>query len=476
MVSPARGARDLAQLRSVPRFRAECERRLAGVLAPPPVSAAERRLLAAIRAQPHDDAPRLAYAEWLSLQPSAEARARGELIALQVGYNDLSPADRRGSAMRARAAAIEEDHYGLWSRWFGGGAIGWDRGNPIVDASVVTDHPWVQGAEVSRADPSISRFSALSLGENGARDVLASPHLASVAWLRIPASAAIALPEHLETLCVLEIRGGIVNWLNASARTIAGIAAPALRTLVIEVDWPHVAGQPRTDVAMTFVSTLAAWPSLADVRRLAILGVSGLSTAHALQLCAATRGDLCVDFAGSNVDIAELARNLGPRIHQGSSDAFTDYRGPDRSFLLPHGGFRDQLRPAPEARAEVVAWLNARATDPAASKADAIERELREALPTGWELRRTTSLEWEIIPDGEVARLAPLVKYDVVLTGCLRWVLVFHGNTDAGVDPHMLLQCTALSTDGLRAPAPLRLCDSFRTILSTAKPNRYGLT
>jgi hypothetical protein len=66
---------------------------------------------------------------------------------------------------------------------------------------------------------------------------------------------------------------------------------------------------------------------------------------------------------------------------------------------------------------------------------------------------------------------------DSCVTSDHRWVLIFHGNTDAGGEPHMLLQCTAISIDALRPyPPPLRLRDSLAKVFRDCEPNRYGYT
>lgn len=348
-VRSARAARDLAHLRWAPSFHAECARRVAAHLAPR-ITPEEQEQLAEIRARPHDDAPRLAHAAWLRGRATPEEQARGELIAAEVELASRLPDDPARAALHRRAVELRQDHFCLWSRWFGGPPLDWDRGVPIVDADVASDHPWVMGVAMASAR-SPAGYCALSLGEHCAREVLASRELGPVSWLRIPMSAAIALPDRMRSLRTLELRGGVANWLNGASPTIAAIEAPALRALVIEVEWPAKMH------SMSFVETLAGWPALAGLRRLAILGARGLETAHALQLCAAVAGELAVDFAGSEVDVAELASGTGGRVRADSVPSFSWYTERGRDPIATHRGFAGELRDKPEARLDVIAWI-----------------------------------------------------------------------------------------------------------------------
>lgn len=110
---------------------------------------------------------------------------------------------------------------------------------------------------------------------------------------------------------------------------------------------------------------------------------------------------------------------------------------------------------------------------------DEVGRELVAAAPLAWRTLQTAPRRWEVHPTGEVARTAPKVCFHVELTPDDRWVLVFHGNTDAGaVTPaRLLLQCTAVSTDTLRLPvAALGLRACLADIFARREPDRYGLT
>ena len=69
----------------------------------------ERELLAAIRAAPSDDAPRLVYADWLLSQPSLADRERGELVHVQCALARVTDAEQR-RAIRARERELLATH------------------------------------------------------------------------------------------------------------------------------------------------------------------------------------------------------------------------------------------------------------------------------------------------------------------------------------------------------------------------------
>src|SRR5215213_4661741 len=88
----------------------------------------EDALLAAIAANPEEDTPRLAYADWLDEHADAlpgrapdAVRARAEFIRLQIATDgreeDPDFADARDRADHLRC------HYGeVWAKWVGAGA------------------------------------------------------------------------------------------------------------------------------------------------------------------------------------------------------------------------------------------------------------------------------------------------------------------------------------------------------------------
>lgn len=94
----------------------------------PGSSPLERDLLAAIRAAPEDEPPRLIYADWLLAQQAQSDRDRGELLQLQCALATALPPERR-RAIRAREreliAAQPPPSFGerarlelVWSRGF----------------------------------------------------------------------------------------------------------------------------------------------------------------------------------------------------------------------------------------------------------------------------------------------------------------------------------------------------------------------
>ena len=101
---------------------------------PLPPDANRDSLLAAVLAQPHDDAPRRVYADWLLDQGDV----RGEFILIQCALAQLDAADPRAAELREREAALLKKHKKTWVGRFKGARIEygveggqqWVKGNP----------------------------------------------------------------------------------------------------------------------------------------------------------------------------------------------------------------------------------------------------------------------------------------------------------------------------------------------------------
>lgn len=171
-------------------------------VAPPPPTDEERRLLDAIHADLDDDAPRLAYADYLS----ARGNGRGELIRVQCDIE----------ARRARGKAIPQslaDHatrvgraYGR-AYIFGGSVLRFRRGFPF-HASVyrsrdigpaLTAHPTLRSLETACEDIDAARELVLALAGSALLELA----------VRVSPGAAPEL-VHLAAahLTRLELRGG----------------------------------------------------------------------------------------------------------------------------------------------------------------------------------------------------------------------------------------------------------------------------
>jgi uncharacterized protein (TIGR02996 family) len=99
-----------------------------------------RRILANL----DDDAPRLAYAEWLEQQGD---RDRAEFIRVQIEAARLSPQDARREQQNARAAELLQAHDEEWRALLppdaGGRVAGFERGFPTWARCGLEDFPFI---------------------------------------------------------------------------------------------------------------------------------------------------------------------------------------------------------------------------------------------------------------------------------------------------------------------------------------------
>src|SRR5262249_33108972 len=89
----------------------------------------ERALLAAIQADPEDDLPRLAYADWLE-ERGAASLARAEFIRVQVELARGCEGAPHYPERRRREAELLEDHRKGWARQEMPPEIGVSEGEP----------------------------------------------------------------------------------------------------------------------------------------------------------------------------------------------------------------------------------------------------------------------------------------------------------------------------------------------------------
>src|SRR5262245_17193649 len=74
----------------------------------------EKALLAAIWAHPHEDTPRLVYADFLQETGDAAKAARAEFIRFQCELARLEEDDPRRKELGGRADALRRKHAGKW--------------------------------------------------------------------------------------------------------------------------------------------------------------------------------------------------------------------------------------------------------------------------------------------------------------------------------------------------------------------------
>jgi uncharacterized protein (TIGR02996 family) len=85
----------------------------------------ERAFLQAIREAPHDDAPRLIYADWLEEQGGAARTARAAFIRVQCRLATLPEDDPNRDALDDEAADLLAEYEGEWTRPLHGIATNW---------------------------------------------------------------------------------------------------------------------------------------------------------------------------------------------------------------------------------------------------------------------------------------------------------------------------------------------------------------
>src|SRR5262245_546389 len=73
-----------------------------------------RALMAACIANPDEDTPRLALADWLQEHGDNHDQARAEFIRLQIQAAGLPEGDAARTAVEATAKTLEEQHRAVW--------------------------------------------------------------------------------------------------------------------------------------------------------------------------------------------------------------------------------------------------------------------------------------------------------------------------------------------------------------------------
>src|SRR3954452_23480399 len=86
--------------------------------------------LAAVRAHPDDDAPRLVYADWLDERGDAD---RAEFIRVQCELAPLDPADPHAATLKRRERGLLARHERAWVGDLAGVASGWTFARGFVD-------------------------------------------------------------------------------------------------------------------------------------------------------------------------------------------------------------------------------------------------------------------------------------------------------------------------------------------------------
>jgi uncharacterized protein (TIGR02996 family) len=261
----------------------------------------EEELLAAIDAAPHDDAPRLAHADWLEKNGDPE---RAEYIHLHISLARLphtGPADQRTS----RASALVRSNL---KRWLGG-------------------RPQHRGVswKFVRGYPEDVDFSTLTVFRQSGKKALSFP----VRWVSFTGlqgtggladCPAVPLIRRLALHCYALDEAGLLALLASPRLRLEGLCisrtqlrGPALRSLA---EWPGLAslrellfqGTLRQHPDADAVEAFASSPGLAGLRRLELsnCGLGG-NTARAIWASPHLRALEALSLASNGIGPAGLS-------------------------------------------------------------------------------------------------------------------------------------------------------------------------
>ena len=171
--------------------------------------------LAAIRADPADDGPRLIWADWLDASDAPADRARADLVRTQCALARLAPHHPRRPELLAAQSELLHAHEAEWSRPLEGLAQGCEFRRGVVEGATVAAETFLAHADAlfaaapllrrvrfTDAVPHLGRlvrskdlarlhaldFCGNELGTAGVRRLLTSPHLAKLHTLDLTAN------------------------------------------------------------------------------------------------------------------------------------------------------------------------------------------------------------------------------------------------------------------------------------------------
>jgi uncharacterized protein (TIGR02996 family) len=181
----------------------------------------EKALLAAIREHPHEDTPRLVYADWLQENGQPE---RGEFIRVQCELARLEPDDPRSEALTHREGALWRKHAKAWKAGLSKllQVAPFHRGFPHPRRRAVTGSQFLKITSGDLAQAPLWDFRINQAQKTIVR-VVASAAMARVGILELPAAEFMDRP--VEVLAAANFRN--VADLHLSANWIGepGVAA-----------------------------------------------------------------------------------------------------------------------------------------------------------------------------------------------------------------------------------------------------------
>ena len=232
----------------------------------------EAALQTAILANPDDDTPRLAYADWLDEHGDAAARDRAEFIRLQIEAARGAITDTRRNAIARRCKALEKTHGKDWRAPFVA-ACGKEVVAAVFRRGFISDifggvrlpsrFPAIaKVCPVQRVDIDFDWITNTSRDSPGMGKCKALERLRWMECRRFPAhfGKAVLASPHLTGLRTLYLQWG---WLEKGVELVS--RSPVARKLRHLWVWGASEGQI-TPGGGFGVITEAEWPSLTQVR------------------------------------------------------------------------------------------------------------------------------------------------------------------------------------------------------------------
>lgn len=227
-------------------------------------SADERAFLRAIRAEPHDDALRLIYADWLD----ERGDPRGEFIRIQCALAKLPINDPLQAELTSREQTLRDEHEVEWSRPLHGLVSGWEFVRGILESVSLSAGAFLEHAvEIVRRAP-VRRFRIFEAG---------------TCFAQLVRSSRLGLARELD-LCGNDLGNGGINLLIRSPHlsrvhsldlSFNGISDTGLLVLGTAENLPGLRELSLNDNGPFGRRGMAALAESPDLRGLHVLDLSG---------------------------------------------------------------------------------------------------------------------------------------------------------------------------------------------------------